>query len=227
MAIGNSPSSLSDAGSPRVAAADCSTVTMLPGFSSNSTRVCIQFPSALCPDHRPISPQVNPTRGRITLIHSMMLSIPAECRCYENYKAANCDDLDRKTRLFQCGGRSYHTRPYLVSWDVITNPKSMGGLNMRAMRDLNLVTLTKLGWRMMAEPNALWRRDLDQCIRRSSASNAWMGTVVSIGILCKGVGHSVGNGCNTLFWSHRWIRRQTLHWNVLSKQNKLNRAEIF
>ena len=77
-----------------------------------------------------------------------------------------------------------------------------------------------------ANGKILQRRELDQRIRRSSASNAWMGIVVSIGILRKGVGHPVGNGCNTLFWSHRWIRRQTLLWNLLPKQNKLNRAEI-
>ena len=66
-----------------------------------------------------------------------------------------CDDVGRKVRWFLWEGNVYKVI-YLVRWGVIIRPKKMGRLRVHAMRKLDVVTLTKLGYRLTIEPEVLW-----------------------------------------------------------------------
>lgn len=109
----------------------------------------------------------------------------------------------------------------MVSWNQISKPKHEGGLGIRQMRQSNSAFLAKLGWRLLAEPSALWSRvlrakycegrcDLDMFKEKQNASNAWRGIMSSVDIVRKGVNMAVGNGHTTFFWHHRWVLNKPL-----------------
>lgn len=83
------------------------------------------------------------------------------------------------------------------------------------MRQANATFLTKLGWRLLVELEALWSRvlrskyceglcDIDMFKPKRDASNAWRGITENFDTLKRGVGFDVENGTGTSFWSHSW-----------------------
>lgn len=124
--------------------------------------------------------------------------------------------LIRSRDSFYGGGSEDQRRIHLASWSTITKDKKDGGLGIRSMRQANAAFLTKLGWRVLAEPDSLWSRvirskycegrcDLDIFKHKPGASNAWRGMVDNIDTLRQGVGMEVGNGRKTFFWHHKWV----------------------
>ncbi|GJU55709.1 retrovirus-related pol polyprotein from transposon TNT 1-94 [Tanacetum coccineum] len=90
-----------------------------------------------------------------------------------------------------------------------------GGLGIRSMKQANADFLTKLGWRMLAEPTLLWsqvlrskyckgRCDQDMFPPINNSSNVWQGLVENANIIRHGTIFSVGNARRTLFWDHCW-----------------------
>lgn len=43
-----------------------------------------------------------------------------------------------------------------MAWSKICSPKTLGGLGFRPLRQLNMVSLAKLGWRFLKEKDSLW-----------------------------------------------------------------------
>ena len=94
---------------------------------------------------------------------------------------------------------------HLVAWASVTNSLARGGLGVRSMRELNSVSMEKLGWRMIHEPDAMWVRVLkhryckgslgiDMFTRCRNPSNLWKGISESKPILQKGMAYSIGDG---------------------------------
>lgn len=93
-----------------------------------------------------------------------------------------CDEIDKKARRFVWGGDEEKRKIYLLSWECLQKPRDQGGLAIRSARQTNAAFLTKLGWRVLTEPNALWSRvlrskyckgrcDLDMFERKANMSN--------------------------------------------------------
>lgn len=89
------------------------------------------------------------------------------------------------------------------------------------MRQANATFLSKLGWRVLAEPDALWSKvlrskycegkcSLDMFKHKVGASNAWRGIVDNIDILRQGVSMAIGNEKGTSFWFDKWAANHTL-----------------
>lgn len=74
---------------------------------------------------------------------------------------STCDEIDRISRRFLWGGSEEKEKIHLVSWNTIMNPKMLEGLGIRSTRQDNYSAfLAKLGWRVLAETEALWSRVL-------------------------------------------------------------------
>jgi len=132
-----------------------------------------------------------------------------------------CDELDMKVRKFLWGGTAMQRKPHLVAWNVVTKEKAQGGLGIRSMWHLNSALLMKLGWRLHAEPSALWvrilkekygrGRDLTDLIgRRISCSNAWRGILEHIQLSNQGLCVAIGDGRQAQFWQHKWLDGERL-----------------
>jgi hypothetical protein len=44
-----------------------------------------------------------------------------------------------------------------VKWDVVCQPKRLGGLGVRDLRAVNISMLAKWRWRLLNDDNALWK----------------------------------------------------------------------
>ncbi|KAL2898047.1 hypothetical protein RDABS01_039829, partial [Bienertia sinuspersici] len=126
-----------------------------------------------------------------------------------------CDDIDRRTRRFIWGGDEEKRKVHLLSWDTVQKPRALGGIGIKSARQVNAAFLTKLGWRVLTEPNALWSRvlrqkycrgrcDIDMFKATTNMSNVWSGIIENAGTIRKGSSIAVGNGQRTLFWDHSW-----------------------
>lgn len=102
----------------------------------------------------------------------------------------------------------------MLSWETLQKPREQGGVGLRSARQANAAFMTKLGWRMLVEPNALWSRvlrhkyckgrcDIDMFVPKPGMSNIWSGITENARVLCEGMRMAVGHGLNTLFWDHK------------------------
>lgn len=85
------------------------------------------------------------------------------------------------------------------------------------MRQGNAAFLSKLGWRVISEPESLWSRvlrrkygegkcTLDMFKHKLGAFKAWRGIVDNIDVLRQGVSMAIGNGRATSFWFDKWAQ---------------------
>ncbi|VFQ88760.1 unnamed protein product [Cuscuta campestris] len=59
-------------------------------------------------------------------------------------------------RNFLWGGAADYSKSPLVSWDIICQPKSKGGLGLRNIINWNKATIMKLNWDIANKENVLW-----------------------------------------------------------------------
>ena len=159
--------------------------------------------------------------GRATLIQSSLNSIPYYTMQSTKLPRSTCDEIDRKNKSFLWGALEGERKVHLVAWENVNKSKREGGLGIKSMRQVNAAFLAKLGWRVLAEPTALWSRmlrakycdnrcDIDMFREKANSSNAWWGIVQNIDIVRKGINMAVGNGARTFFWHHRWATEKPL-----------------
>lgn len=84
------------------------------------------------------------------------------------------------------GGCEEKRTTHLLAWETLQKPKEQGGLDIHSARQANAAFLTKLRWRVITEPNALWSRvlrskyckgrcDVDMFNPKPGSSNVWGG----------------------------------------------------
>lgn len=86
--------------------------------------------------------------GRLTLAQSVLTSIPFYTMQSMLLPVGICEAIDKKVRNFIWGNKEGERRMHLVSWDTVTRAKNHGGLGIRETREMNLVFLVKIGWRL-------------------------------------------------------------------------------
>ncbi|KAK9671970.1 hypothetical protein RND81_12G067000 [Saponaria officinalis] len=154
--------------------------------------------------------------GRNTLVQSTLSTLANYSMQTAKIPRTTCDNLDRKTRRFLWGGTGEKKKVHLISWETVQKSKINGGLGIRSSRQSNAAFLTKLGWRVLAEPNTLWARvlrakycngrcDVNMFQPKLNMSNVWSGITSQAKIINMGSSMVVGNGRETLFWDHSWV----------------------
>ncbi|BBH05413.1 zinc ion-binding protein, partial [Prunus dulcis] len=115
--------------------------------------------------------------GRITLIQSVVSSIPLYTMQTAKLPQALCEDLDKSSKSFLWGSSENHHKTHLVKWDTVCLPKRLGGSCCFDAYD-------------------------DNC---TLASSSWKGLIYGAAILNNGLKWRVGDGTRVKFWTDTWI----------------------
>lgn len=69
-----------------------------------------------------------------------------------------CNELDKANQNFLWGHSQERNPIHLMSWEMVTKPKEMGGLVIKTMSQVNHALLAKIRWRIHQNDPALWAR---------------------------------------------------------------------
>jgi len=159
--------------------------------------------------------------GRVTLINSVMDSIPTYHMSLFPIPAKVLEKLDRMRRNFLWEGNSKDHKFHLVKWAKVTQPKSQGGLGIKDLAAHNKSMMMKWLWRYGTEDIGLWKEvikakhgELTHWSTNVSADAYGVGLWKSISKLwpdfAGNVTFRVGNGSHIKFWKDIWLGHITL-----------------
>ncbi|KAF5773617.1 putative RNA-directed DNA polymerase [Helianthus annuus] len=94
--------------------------------------------------------------GRVTLIRSVLESLPNYYFSLYRAPAKVVKDLEALIRKFLWGGSSEVKKVHWVAWDRVASPLDSGGLGLQRLSDVNVAFLSKWGWRYKNEQDSLW-----------------------------------------------------------------------
>ena len=128
-----------------------------------------------------------------------------------------CDNVTSIIRQFWWGSKHGKRKPAWVSWDVMTNPKNLGGLGFKDIEVFNLALLSRQMWRCLTEMRSLSSRVLKAAYYPTSSifeaelgsnpSQIWRAIVDGRDTLKLGAIMHIGDGRSTNIWQHNWIPR--------------------
>jgi hypothetical protein len=94
--------------------------------------------------------------GRLTLINSVLASLPLYFFSFYKAPVGVIKQLNRIQRNFIWGGGTEDKRLCWVKWDQICRPKDEGGLGVKNLETFNRSLLSKWKWRFIQEGEAIW-----------------------------------------------------------------------
>ena len=111
--------------------------------------------------------------GRITLIRSVLSSLPIYHLSLFRMPQKVCVRLERIQRQFLWGGggSAPEKKIPLVSWATVCSEKSKGGMGVKSFSKLNKALLSKWSWRFANDINALWRKTI--CCKFGESIGGW------------------------------------------------------
>ncbi|GKU88289.1 hypothetical protein SLEP1_g2571 [Rubroshorea leprosula] len=163
--------------------------------------------------------------GRITLINSVLSSLPVFLMSFYLIPKTVIRELDKIRRRFLWGGAEERNKVAWVAWENICCNKLEGGLGIKNLSCFNKSLIGKWWGRLLMEKGGLWKRVLAEkygikegnwltCLKegRSQGSKWWRDVCkidqgegaennwVSSGFVAK-----LGDGGSLKFWSDDWV----------------------
>ena len=99
--------------------------------------------------------------GRVTLIQSVLTSIPIYFFSFFRVPKRVVDKLVSLQRRFLWGGGSDQNKIAWIKWDIVCLPKEKGGLGIKDINTFNLALLGKWKWNLFQHQGQLWARLLE------------------------------------------------------------------
>ncbi|KAI5424837.1 hypothetical protein KIW84_030864 [Lathyrus oleraceus] len=94
--------------------------------------------------------------GRVTLAKTVIEATPTYSMMTSTLPKDSLKEIQKIQRSFIWGDFEADKKAHTVSWDNITKPKNMGGLEIRNLTDMNKARLFKLGWSLRSGDNSVW-----------------------------------------------------------------------
>lgn len=149
--------------------------------------------------------------GRTTLIKGVLSSIPAYFTAIFRISIGVSKIIEKAFRNFLWKGRDSDKGSHLVSWDLVTTPRDLGGLGIDNIRSKNSTLLVKWLWQFEKEPEAMWRlvikskygenfiRDHLACKKWKCCSSPWKDIAMLAGFYKVNRKFKIGRGDKVLF----------------------------
>lgn len=154
--------------------------------------------------------------GRLTLVKSVLLSIPNYFMATAKVPTTVCNEIERLAWMFLCGSDSSKRKPSLVNWQVCCSPMVSGGLGLRSLQVQNQLFLMKMGYNLITNTNAYWvqllrkkykvRTSIPETITRANASHLWRSLSLIWDKIKAGLIWCVRDGGTINFWDDDWVR---------------------
>ncbi|GKV24110.1 hypothetical protein SLEP1_g33762 [Rubroshorea leprosula] len=162
--------------------------------------------------------------GRITLINSVLTSLPVFLMSVYLIPKGTLKAIDRIRKSFLWGGEGEKKKINWVNWKKVCTPKDYGGLGVRDLGYFNLSLMGKWWGRLVAIEEGLWRRVIaskysegrghwkDWIRNGAGASSLWWRDVRGInkvegessGWLTEGFRLKIREGKDVSFWWDEW-----------------------
>ncbi|GLT85488.1 hypothetical protein SLE2022_036770 [Rubroshorea leprosula] len=151
--------------------------------------------------------------GRATLISSVLASIPNFYMQTMWLPSSVHKEIDRISNNFLWGSTNHQRKIHSIGWDTVCLPKNKGGLGFRSARNANIVSMSKLNWRLHTEKDKAWREVL---VRKYNINNFSFAPSLSASpvIQCiskgtelfkSGIKYIPRNGHSISFWFDHWV----------------------
>ena len=118
-------------------------------------------------------------------------------------------------RRFLWNNSPHKSHQPLVSWKLVCQPSSLGGLGIKWLKLLNQAWMLKLAWRLLKEPQSLWvqvfkakyfpNTNLFHTKAHLHSSWVWKNIHRSIPLMQQNLIWEVGNGQDILVWNDFWV----------------------
>lgn len=159
--------------------------------------------------------------GKEVLIKSVAQAIPVYSMSCFRLTRGLCESITSIIRQFWWGSKQGRRKPSWVAWDIMTQPKHLGGLGFRDLEIFNLSLLARQAWRLLTEESSLSGRILKavyfpncsllEAELGSHPSQIWRAILDGRDILAQGIIRRIGDGETTNVWSQNWIPRDSLN----------------
>ncbi|CAB4310240.1 unnamed protein product [Prunus armeniaca] len=153
--------------------------------------------------------------GKEVLIKAVAMAMPNYSMSCFKLPVSLCKEIERDIANFWWKGHKDRRGIHWVSWQKLCQFKKAGGMGFRDLLCFNLAMLTKIGWRILRNPNSLLARLLQEkyyvqsdfmhvvCGRK--VSWGWKGILQGRRILEAGLRWRIGNGENVCIQQDRWL----------------------
>lgn len=159
--------------------------------------------------------------GRITLIKSVLNSLPTYFMSLFKVPQGILDSLEKIRRKFLWGGGGDKNKIHWVDWRKITAPIGDGGLGLGSLKAQNLALLIKWWWRLLNENNSLWKDVITGVHNLKRKPAHFIANITSRGVWCNiskavkqlkilNIDHTCifrlipGSHVDILFWKDIW-----------------------
>jgi hypothetical protein len=158
------------------------------------------------------------TAEKDILIKAIAQAIPTfVMSCFDLTKEL-CDEMSTLICRYWWAQHDKENKMHWLSWELLTKPKSEGGLGFRDLFGFNMAMLARQAWRMLTNPDSLCARVLkaryfpDSSILEASASNGisytWRSILKGVKLLKEGLIWRVGDGSQINIWTDMWLNRE-------------------
>lgn len=159
--------------------------------------------------------------GRITLIKSVLNSLPTYYMSLFKAPQGTIDILEKIRRKFLWGGGEDRNKIHWVNWTKIIAPIADGGLGIGTLKAQNLSLLIKWWWRLLNDKKSLWKDTITGIHKLNNKPANFIAGKTSRGVWCniaKAVNHLQtinidhttlfrlipGSNVKILFWKDIW-----------------------
>ncbi|KAJ8761992.1 hypothetical protein K2173_006594 [Erythroxylum novogranatense] len=141
-----------------------------------------------------------------------------------------CSNIDQVIKKFVWNRTDSRRGIHLISWDIVTKPKTTGGLRLRQSRMMNTALLGKLLWTTHEQPNKNWvslicakygkGQTFLEWEKKTNCSKVWLDIIRVRDELRNGYKYRIGLGFLVSIWHDNWLGQGPLiNWQDLVEED--------